>query len=42
MLYSNNNVVNNGKSLKTTRYPLLDDELVKFVADMNNNNLPDN
>ncbi|KAG1519269.1 hypothetical protein G6F52_008781 [Rhizopus delemar] len=41
-LYSNNNVVNNGKSLKTTRYPQLDDEVVKFVADMNNNNLPVN
>ncbi|KAG1588352.1 hypothetical protein G6F48_005327 [Rhizopus delemar] len=40
--YSNNNVVNNGKSLKTTRYPQLDDEVVKFVADMNNNNLPVN
>ncbi|EIE75662.1 hypothetical protein RO3G_00366 [Rhizopus delemar RA 99-880] len=40
--YSNNNVVNNGKSLKTTRYPQLDDEVVKFVVDMNNNNLPVN
>ncbi|KAG1056100.1 hypothetical protein G6F43_001979 [Rhizopus delemar] len=38
-LNSNINVVNNGKNLKTTRYPQLD-ELVKFVADMNNNNLP--
>ncbi|KAG1551553.1 hypothetical protein G6F49_008948 [Rhizopus delemar] len=37
-----NNVVNNGKSLKTTRYPQLDDEVVKFVADMKNNNLPVN
>ncbi|KAG1459537.1 hypothetical protein G6F55_004703 [Rhizopus delemar] len=41
-LYSNINVVNNGKSLKTTHYPQLDDEVVKFVADMNNNNLPVN
>ncbi|EIE86253.1 hypothetical protein RO3G_10964 [Rhizopus delemar RA 99-880] len=41
-LYSNINVVNNGKSLKTTRYPQLDDEIVKFVTDMNNNNLPVN
>ncbi|EIE85582.1 hypothetical protein RO3G_10292 [Rhizopus delemar RA 99-880] len=41
-LYSNINVVNNGKSLKTTRYSQLDDEVVKFVADMNNNNLPVN
>ncbi|EIE86482.1 hypothetical protein G6F46_008100 [Rhizopus delemar] len=41
-LYSNNNVVNNGKSIKTTRYPQLDDEVVKFVVDMNNNNLPVN
>ncbi|EIE90495.1 hypothetical protein RO3G_15206 [Rhizopus delemar RA 99-880] len=41
-LYSNNNVVNHGKSLTTTRYPQLDDEVVKFVADMNNNNLPVN
>ncbi|EIE85871.1 hypothetical protein RO3G_10581 [Rhizopus delemar RA 99-880] len=40
-LYSNINVVKNGKSLKTTRYPQLD-EVVKFVADMNNNNLPVN
>ncbi|KAG1046537.1 hypothetical protein G6F43_010982 [Rhizopus delemar] len=32
-LYSNINVVNNGKSLKTTRYPQLD-EVVKFAADM--------
>ncbi|KAG1498599.1 hypothetical protein G6F54_004968 [Rhizopus delemar] len=41
-LNSNINVVNNGKSLKTTRYPQLDDEVVNFVADMNNNNLPVN
>ncbi|EIE77124.1 hypothetical protein RO3G_01828 [Rhizopus delemar RA 99-880] len=41
-LNSNINVVNNGKSLKATRYPQLDDEVVKFVADMNNNNLPVN
>ncbi len=42
-LYININVVNNGKSLTTTtRYPQLDDEVVKFVADMNNNNLPVN
>ncbi|KAG1454166.1 hypothetical protein G6F46_007552 [Rhizopus delemar] len=41
-LYSNINVVKNGKSLKTTRYPQLDDEVVKFIADMNNNNLPVN
>ncbi|KAG1495368.1 hypothetical protein G6F46_013337 [Rhizopus delemar] len=41
MLYSNINVVNNGKSLKTTRYPQLD-EVVKFVAGMNNSNLPVN
>ena len=41
-LYSDDNVVNNGKSLKTTRYPQLDDEVVKFVADMKNNNLPVN
>ncbi|EIE83743.1 hypothetical protein RO3G_08448 [Rhizopus delemar RA 99-880] len=38
----NINVVNNGKSLKTTRYLQLDDEVVKFVADMNNSNLPVN
>ncbi|EIE90709.1 hypothetical protein RO3G_15420 [Rhizopus delemar RA 99-880] len=41
-LYSNTNVVNNGKSLKTTSYPQLDDEVVKLVADMNNNDLPVN
>ncbi|KAG1559026.1 hypothetical protein G6F47_003973 [Rhizopus delemar] len=41
-LHSNINVVNNGKNLKTTRYPQLDDEVVKLVADMNNNNLPVN
>ncbi|KAG1606303.1 hypothetical protein G6F46_013105 [Rhizopus delemar] len=41
-LYSNINVVKNGKNLKTTRYPQLDDEVVKFIADMNNNNLPVN
>ena len=41
-LYSNINVVNNGKSLTTTRYSQLDDEVEKFVADMNNNNLPVN
>ncbi|KAG1638162.1 hypothetical protein G6F44_009109 [Rhizopus delemar] len=40
-LYSNINVVNNGKSLTATHYPQLD-EVVKFVADMNNNNLPVN
>ncbi|KAG1046497.1 hypothetical protein G6F43_011020 [Rhizopus delemar] len=40
-LYSNINVVNNGKSLKATRYPQLD-EVVKLIADMNNNNLPVN
>ncbi|EIE78385.1 hypothetical protein RO3G_03089 [Rhizopus delemar RA 99-880] len=40
-LYSNINVVNNGKSLTTTCYPQLD-EVIKFVADMNNNNLPVN
>ncbi|EIE91636.1 hypothetical protein G6F46_001413 [Rhizopus delemar] len=39
--YSNINVVNNGKSLTTTRYPQLD-EVVKFVADMKNSNLPVN
>ncbi|KAG1507895.1 hypothetical protein G6F46_011613 [Rhizopus delemar] len=41
-LNSNINVVKNGKSLKTTRYSQLDDEVVEFVADMNNNNLPIN
>ncbi|KAG1495164.1 hypothetical protein G6F47_009136 [Rhizopus delemar] len=41
-LYSNVNVVKNSKSLKTTRYPQLDDEVLKFVADMKNNNLPVN
>ncbi|EIE86177.1 hypothetical protein G6F46_013233 [Rhizopus delemar] len=41
MLYSNNNVVNNDKSLKTTRYPQFD-EVVKFVAGMNNSDLPVN
>ncbi|EIE88643.1 hypothetical protein RO3G_13354 [Rhizopus delemar RA 99-880] len=41
-LYSNINVVKNGKSLKTTRYPQLDDEVIKLAADMNNNNLPVN
>ncbi|KAG1050342.1 hypothetical protein G6F43_007373 [Rhizopus delemar] len=41
-LYSNINVVKNGKSLKTTRYLQIDDEVVKFVADMNNNYLPVN
>ncbi|KAG1041156.1 hypothetical protein G6F43_012160 [Rhizopus delemar] len=41
MLYSNINVVNNGKSIKTTRYPQLD-KVVEFAADMNNNNLPVN
>ncbi|EIE86858.1 hypothetical protein RO3G_11569 [Rhizopus delemar RA 99-880] len=41
-LNSNTNVVKNGKSLKTTRYSQLDDEVVKLVADMNNNNLPVN
>ncbi|KAG1586589.1 hypothetical protein G6F48_006501 [Rhizopus delemar] len=40
-LYSNINVVNNGKSLTATHYPQLD-EVVKFVADMSNNNLPVN
>ncbi|EIE83341.1 hypothetical protein RO3G_08046 [Rhizopus delemar RA 99-880] len=38
---SNINAVKNGKSLRTTRYPQLD-EVVKFVANMNNNNLPVN
>ncbi|KAG1057673.1 hypothetical protein G6F43_000491 [Rhizopus delemar] len=41
-LYSNVNVVKNSKSLKTTRYPQLRDEVEKFVADMKNNNLPVN
>ncbi|KAG1593436.1 hypothetical protein G6F46_000085 [Rhizopus delemar] len=41
-LYSNINVVNNGKRLTTTRYLQLADEVEKFVADMNNNNLPVN
>ncbi|EIE92658.1 hypothetical protein RO3G_17369 [Rhizopus delemar RA 99-880] len=41
-LYSNVNVVKNSKSPKTTRYPQLDDEVEKFVADMNNSNLPVN
>ncbi|KAG1051658.1 hypothetical protein G6F43_006153 [Rhizopus delemar] len=41
-LNSNINAVKNGKSLKATRYSQLDDEVVKFVADMNNNNLPVN
>ncbi|EIE84383.1 hypothetical protein RO3G_09104 [Rhizopus delemar RA 99-880] len=42
LIIVNINVVNNGKSLKTTRYPQLDDEVVNFVADMNNNSLPVN
>ncbi|EIE91774.1 hypothetical protein RO3G_16485 [Rhizopus delemar RA 99-880] len=40
-LYSNN-VVKNSKSLKTTCYPQLDDEVVNFVADMNKYNMPVN
>ncbi|KAG1046719.1 hypothetical protein G6F43_010808 [Rhizopus delemar] len=41
-LNCNNNVVSNDKSLKTTNYPQLDDEVVKFIADMINYNLPVN
>ena len=41
-LYSNVNVVKKGKSLKAPHYPQLDEEVKKFVADMNANNLPTN
>ncbi|KAG2232621.1 hypothetical protein INT48_001310 [Thamnidium elegans] len=41
-LYKSYNVAKTGKSVKGTRYPQPDDEIRKYVADMNANNLPVN